>query len=252
MLTLDPQLITDPEIGIKPNDRWRRQQELPDDPALGPLRLTRRRDWARERRQWIKPAHLLVVDRDGVLFDGRARVRRHTMAVGPGFGVHVRTRDPLRPVRDVFGRSLAEPGRSIVVDEDALNIPAYAAVRAAGGVAPLTRWGRLAVNGEPPSWRVLLEPDRRGHAAEPLGARALRRAQGQDLRRQAGHDRRVRRRSPTGSSAAARWRADLAPLIDLAHLTARSTIATLFLCDRGDRRVLAGVLRRRTTTGCRR
>ena len=51
--------------------------------------------------------------RDGVLFDGRARVRRFTMAVGPGFGVHVRTRDPARPVRDVFGRRSRSPvGRS--------------------------------------------------------------------------------------------------------------------------------------------
>src|SRR5262249_46346761 len=42
MLALDPALINDPEIGIELNDRWRRQQELPDDPALGPLQLTRR------------------------------------------------------------------------------------------------------------------------------------------------------------------------------------------------------------------
>ena len=227
MLTLDPQLITDPEIGIKPNDRWRRQQELPDDPALGPLRLTRRRDWARERRQWIKPAHLLVVDRDGVLFDGRARVRRHTMAVGPGFGVHVRTRDPLRPVRDVFGRSLAEPGRSIVVDEDALNIPAYAAVRAAGGVAPLTRWGRLAVNGEPPSWRVLLEPvdedmlqSRWGHARfDVLKGKTFAAKRGTT----AAYDALAHRLERGGAMAA-----DLAPLIDLPHLRALH-IATLFL-----------------------
>jgi hypothetical protein len=158
MLALDPELISDPEIGIEVNDRWRRQQELPDDPALGPLQLTRRRDWARERRPWIKPADLLALDADGVLFDGRARVRRFTTAVGPGFGWHIRTRDPQRPARDVFGRRLPMPGRSVLVDEDDLNVPSYDMVRAAGGVSPLTEWGLLSVNGEKPSWRVLLEP----------------------------------------------------------------------------------------------
>ncbi len=227
MLALDPSLITDPEIGIELNDRWRRQQELPDDPALGPLRLTRRRAWARERRQWIKPVDLLALDRDGLLFDGRARVRRFTMAVGPGFGLHVRTRDPVRPARDIFGRTLAEPGRSIIVDEDDLDIPAYDVVRAVGGVAPLTRWGLLAVNGEPPSWRVLLEPvdddllrNRWGHTRfDLLKGKAFAVKRGTTAAHEALADRLER-----GGSTAA----DLAPLIDLPHLTALH-FAALFL-----------------------
>ncbi len=158
MLALDPLLISDSEIGIVPNDRWRRQQELPDDPSLGPWRLTRSRVWARERRAWIKPAHLLLLDRDGVLFDGRARVRRFTTAVGPGVGLHVRTRDPARPTRDFFGRALAAAGRSFIMDEDAKNMPAFDVVRAAGGMAPRTAWGLAVVNGADPQWRVLVEP----------------------------------------------------------------------------------------------
>ena len=158
MLALDRELIGDVEIGIELNDRWRRQQELPDDPALGPFQLTRRRDWARERRQWIKPADLLALDSDGVLFDGRVRVRRFTTAVGPGFGWHVRTEDPQQPARDIFHRPLTPPGRSVLVDEDDLNVPSYDMVRAAGGISALTEWGLFSVNGEKPSWRVLLEP----------------------------------------------------------------------------------------------
>jgi hypothetical protein len=158
MLALDSELIVDPEIGIETNDRWRRQQDLPDDAALGPFRLTRRRDWARERRPWIKPANLLALDSDGVLFDGRARVRRFTTAVGPGFGWHIRTRDPLRPTRDIFGRPLTAPGRSILVDEDDLNVPSYDLVRAVGGLSAITKWGSLIVNGSTPSWRVMMEP----------------------------------------------------------------------------------------------
>ncbi len=158
MLALDPGLISDPEIGIEPNDRWRRQQDLPDDPALGPFRHTRSRAWARARRAWIKPAHLLLLDRDGVLFDGRARVRRFTRAMGPGMGFHVRTRDPVRPARDLFARALPEPGRSFIMDEDALNMPGYDVVRAAGGVAPRTAWGLAAINGAAPRWKVLIEP----------------------------------------------------------------------------------------------
>ncbi len=227
MLTLDPQLITDPEIGIELNDRWRRQQELPDDSALGPLRLTRRRDWARERRQWIKPAHLLALDAEGLLFDGWARVRRFTMAVGPGFGLHVRTRDPIRPTRDIFGRMLAEPGRSIIVDEDDLNIPAYDAVRAAGGVAPLTKWGLLAVNGEAAGWRVLLEPvddaflrSRWGHTRfDLLKGKAFAVKRGTTAAYDA-----LAHRLARGAWTAA----DIAPLIDLPHLTALH-FAALFL-----------------------
>jgi hypothetical protein len=158
MLALDHALIDDPEIGVQPNDWWRRQQKLPDDPAFGPLRLVRRRHWARERRQWIKPVHLMVVDAKGLAFEGRARLRRFGTAAGDGFGLHVRTLAPLRPARDVFGRNLRSAGRSILVDENELNVPAYDAVRATGGRAPLTRWGRLALNGQPAEWRVLLEP----------------------------------------------------------------------------------------------
>ena len=205
MLALDPRLITDPEIGIELNDRWRRQQELPDDPALGPLRVTRRRGWARERRQWIKAADLLALDRDGLLFDGRARVRRFTMAVGPGFGLHVRTRDPFRPARDVFGRTLAEPGRSIIVDEDDLNIPAYDVVRAAGGIAPLTRWGLLAVNGEPPSWRVLLSRSTMTCCGVAGGMRASTCSRARPSPPSGARPRRMRR-SPAAWSAAARRR----------------------------------------------
>jgi hypothetical protein len=219
MLALDPSLITDPEIGIEHNDRWRRQQELPDDPALGPLRVTRRRHWARERRQWIKSAHLLALDHAGLLFDGRARVRRFTMAVGSGFGLHVRTRDPIRPERDVFGRTLREPGRSIIVEEDALNIPAYDAVRAAGGIAPLTRWGLLAVNGATPSWRVLLEPiddallqSRWGHTRfDVLKGKPFAAKRGTTAAYEA-----LAHRLDRGGALAS----DLAPLIDLDDLTA--------------------------------
>ena len=85
MLALDHALIDDPEIGVQPNDWWRRQQKLPDDPAFGPLRLVRRRHWARERRQWIKPVHLMVVDAKGLAFEGRARLRRFGTAAGDGF-----------------------------------------------------------------------------------------------------------------------------------------------------------------------
>jgi hypothetical protein len=219
MLALDPQLLSDPEIGIEPNDRWRRQQELPDDSALGPLRLTRRRDWARERRQWIKPADLLALDGEGLLFDGRARVRRFTMAVGPGFGLHIRTHDPFRPSRDVFGRRLLEPGRTIVIDEDDLNVPAYDAVRAAGGVSPLTEWGLLAVNGRAPGWRVLLEPidddflkSRWGHARfDVLKGKTFAVKRG-DL---AAYDALVHR-----VEEGVRTAADVERLIDLPHLTA--------------------------------
>jgi len=158
MVALDSELISDPEIGIEVNDRWRRQQDLPDDAALGPFRLTRRRDWARERRPWIKPANLLALDADGILFDGRARVRRFTTAVGPGFGWHIKTRDPLRPMRDIFRRPLTAPGRSILVDEDDLNVPSYDLVRAVGGLSAITKWGSLIVNGSTPSWRVMMEP----------------------------------------------------------------------------------------------
>jgi hypothetical protein len=175
MVALDPHLIGDAEVGIVPNDRWRRQQEFPDNPALGPLQLTRRRVWSGERRHWIKPGHLLALDREGVLYDGRARIRRFTMAVGPGFGFHIRTRDPVHPARDFFGRQLTEPGRAIIVDEDDLNVPSYDAVRAAGGIAPLTRWGTLVVNGANPDRRVFIEPvdeaflrDRWGHTRVDL------------------------------------------------------------------------------------
>jgi hypothetical protein len=227
MVALDPNLLTDPEIGIIPNDRWRRQQDLPDDSALGPLRLTRRRVWARERRQWLKPAHLLALDGEGLVFDGRARVRRFTMAVGPGAGLHVRTRDPVRPGRDVFGRMLAEPGRSVIVDEDDLNVPAYDAVRAAGGIAPLTRWGLVAVNGTPPDWRVLIEPldddflrSRWGHARfDVLKGKNFAVKRGTTQAYDALADRLGR-----GAFTAA----DLAPLIDLPHLTALH-FAALFL-----------------------
>jgi hypothetical protein len=227
MLALDRRLLTDPEIGIERNDRWRRQQELPDHPALGPLRLTRRSAWASERRQWIKPAHLLALDHEGLLFDGRVRVRRFTMAVGPGFGFHVRTRDPIRPARDVFGRTLTEPGRSIIVDEDDLNVPAYDAVRAASGLAPLTRWGLLAVNGELPRWRVLLEPvdddflrSRWGHTHfDLLKGKAFAVKRGTTAAYEVLAHRMVR-----GGWTAA----DLAPLIDLPHLTALH-FAALFL-----------------------
>jgi hypothetical protein len=227
MLALDAHLITDAEIGIVPNDRWRRQQELPDDPALGPLRLTRRRVWARERRHWIKPAHVLALDGEGLLFDGRSRIRRFTMAVGPGFGFHVRTRDPARPMRDVFGRNLAEPGRSVIVDEDDRNVPAYDVVRSAGGVAPLTRWGLVAVNGAPPDWRVLVEPvdddflrSRWGHTRfDLLKGKAFSVKRGTT----AAYDVLAHR---VGRGA---WTAaDVAPLIDLPHLSALH-FAALFL-----------------------
>jgi Lamin Tail Domain len=158
MLALDSELIADPEIGIETNDRWRRQQDLPDDAALGPFRMTRRRDWARVRRPWIKPANLLALDADGILFDGRARVRRFTTAVGPGFGWHIKTRELLRPTRDIFGRPLTAPGRSILVDEDDLNVPSYDLVRAVGGLSAITKWGSLIVNGSTPSRRVMMEP----------------------------------------------------------------------------------------------
>ena len=227
MLALDPRLIWDAEFGIAPNDRWRRHQELPDDPALGPFRLTRSRVWARERRQWIKPAHLLAVDAAGPLFDGRARVRRFTTAVGPGMGFHVRTREPRRPERDLFDRSLPQPGRSFLLDEDALNMPAYDVVRAAGGLAPRTAWGALALNGGAPAREVLIEPidedfllARWGHVrfdlvkgktfAAKRGTMSAFDALGHRLRR-------------------GQWRAaDLASRIDLADLRALH-LATLFL-----------------------
>ena len=248
MLALDPRLITDPEIGIELNDRWRRQQELPDDPALGPLRVTRRRGWARERRQWIKAADLLALDQDGLLFDGRARVRRFTMAVGPGFGLHVRTRDPFRPARDVFGRTLAEPGRSIIVDEDDLNIPAYDVVSTAGGIAPLTRWGLLAVNGEPPSWRVLLEPvdddllrSRWGHARfDVLKGKAFAAKRGTTAAYEA-----LAHRLERGGSTAA----DLAPLIDLPHLTALHFAALFLATGESDEVLSKRPIRRRPRPG---
>jgi hypothetical protein len=227
MLALDPRLIWDPDIGIEPNDRWRRQQILPDSPALGPFRLTRSRFWARERRQWIKPAHLLALDREGLLFDGRARVRRFTMAVGPGFGLHVRTREPFRPTRDVFGRELAEPGRSIIVDEDDLNVPAYDVVSSTGGVAPITRWGLLAVNGAPLSPRVLIEPvdddflkSRWGHARfDLLKGKTFAAKRGTTAAYDA-----LAHRMDRGPFTAA----DLAPLIDLSELAALH-FAALFL-----------------------
>jgi hypothetical protein len=228
MLALDPRLVTDAEIGIGPNDRWRRQQELPDDQALGPFRLTRSRAWARARRPWIKPAHLLLLDRDGVLFDGRARVRRFTTAVGPGMGLHVRTRDPVRPARDLFARALPEPGRSFIVDEDALNMPGYDVVRAAGGVAPLTAWAVAAVNGADPAWKVLIEPvdadfltSRWGHARFDLlkGKQAIIVKRGTTAAFDA-----LFQRLERGPFTAA----DLAPLIDLSDLSALH-FAALFL-----------------------
>ncbi len=227
MLALDPHLIRDPEVGIEPNDRWRRQQELPDDPALGPLRLTRRGIWARERRAYIKPAHLLAFDPEGLVFDGRARVRRFTMAVGPGLGLHIRTRDPFRPTRDVFGRALAAPGRSILVDEDDLNIPAYDVVRAAGGVAPLIAWGQVAVNGATPERRVLIEPvdddflqARWGHTRFDLIKGKTFAVKRGTLATYDALDHRMERGPVTA--------ADVAPLVDLPHLTALH-FAALFL-----------------------
>jgi hypothetical protein len=228
MLARDPRLISDPEIGIEPNDRWRRQQELADDPALGPFRLTRSRVWARARRAWIKPAHLLLLDGDGPLFEGRARVRRFTMAVGPGFGLHVRTREPVRPTRDLFGRTLAAPGRSFIMDEDALNMPSYDVVRAAGGVAPHTAWGLAAVNGDFPRWKVLIEPvdadflrSRWGHARFDVlkGKQALVVKRGTTAAFDA-----LFQRLERGAWTAA----ELAPLIDLPGLTALH-LAALFL-----------------------
>ena len=155
MLTLDPRLLSDPEVGILPNNPWRRQQMLPKEPALGPFRRTRSRIRASARRFWMKPAHLLVLDDAGVLFDGRIRVRKFGV---PGEGLHLRTRDPVRPTRSLFGRDLTPSGRSLILDEDALNMPAYEVVRAAGGEAPRIAWGFVAVNGASPSWRVLVEP----------------------------------------------------------------------------------------------
>jgi hypothetical protein len=153
MLALDPHLLTDLEIGILPNQRWRRQQQLPDDSALGSLRLTRRRVWARERRHWLKPAHLLLVEGEEVLFQGRARIRVYAHG-----GYHLRMRDPARPTRDPFGRTLGPPGRSVLVDEDAGNIPAYEMVNAAGGIAPRTAWGLWLINDDAPVWKTLVEP----------------------------------------------------------------------------------------------
>lgn len=224
MLALDPVLITDLEIGIEVNDRWRRQQELPDDPALGPLRLTRRRDWARVRRQWIKPAHLLALDPGGVVFDGWARTRRFTTAVGPGFGWHVRTRDPQYPARDILGRPLTPPGRSVLIDEDDLNIPAYDMVRAAGGVSPLTEWGLVSVNGEKPRWRVLLEPVDDDFLRSWWGHTDLDLIKGKAFAVKRGTlaswDALMAVTERRGWTAA-----DVAPLIDLSHLTAVHFVA---------------------------
>jgi hypothetical protein len=64
----------------------------------------------------------------------------------------------VRPIRSLFGRDLTPPGRSLILDEDTLNMPAYEVVRAAGGEAPRIAWGFVAVNGASPSWRVLVEP----------------------------------------------------------------------------------------------
>ena len=78
--------------------------------------------------------------------------------MGPGFGWHVRTRDPQYPARDIFGRTLTPPGRSVIIDEDDLNIPAYDMVRAAGGRRAPDRVGPRGSERGEADWRVLLEP----------------------------------------------------------------------------------------------
>jgi hypothetical protein len=155
MLALDSRLVSDPELGFDPNNVWRkRPQTLPGPPALRALQRTRDREWAAWRSAWTKPAHLLLLDAAGVLFDGPVRVRGQSGGPEGSRSVHV-SADPVlgagRLNRDLFEPALGHPPRSFVIDTSNyspyVNQRAYDLIRASGGIAPRARPATYLLNG---------------------------------------------------------------------------------------------------------